>query len=409
MTWFTIRPRDVWLFRDGRPFNAGEDNSARSLFPPTPLTVQGALRQKISESNGLSFHEYRKGTSGDAKRVGDYIGTYDEQKEKLTTGAFEMNGPFLSVQTHENRVMPLFSCPADFLVAQNDSGGYVDSLISAPRTEVTVSDLDTENTSYQFLDVQDNYENLPSHWMTGQAFAMYLNRKSVPTTMFFQPEHAISPESKAKRPVNAQQAIQKEKHILPAELVYKHENRFGVSTNSETSFRDEGMLYQTQYVRPTDGVSLLVDVTGQHDDTHVIGDMTIGGEQRQAQNASVKVIHFPERPATLTGHFKVIFLTPAYFKQGWLPDTTWKIFFDVDVELRGAALYHPQRIGGWNNAAGKNGGQRTMHNYVAPGSVYYFHTAESFQPPATLTETPAGMANAAHIGFGQVAYTTWNP
>jgi CRISPR-associated protein Cmr3 len=168
------------------------------------------------------------------------------------------------------------------------------------------------------------------------------------------------------------------------------------------------MLYQTQYVRPTAGVSLLVDVTGKHDDTHVEGSMTIGGEQRQASNRMVQVTDFPQRPASLSGAFKVIFLTPAYFKQGWLPEAAWKDLFGVNVELKGAALYRPQRIGGWNSAAGNgNGAQRTMHNYVAPGSVYYFKTDESFEPHATLTETPPGIASAADIGFGQVAYTTW--
>jgi CRISPR/Cas system CMR-associated protein Cmr3 (group 5 of RAMP superfamily) len=48
MTWLQIRPQDVWLFRDGKPFSGGEDHAATGIFPPTPFTVQGALRQIIS-------------------------------------------------------------------------------------------------------------------------------------------------------------------------------------------------------------------------------------------------------------------------------------------------------------------------------------------------------------------------
>jgi CRISPR-associated protein Cmr3 len=37
-----IRPMDVWLFRDGKPFMAGEDHAAETLFPPSPFTLQGS-------------------------------------------------------------------------------------------------------------------------------------------------------------------------------------------------------------------------------------------------------------------------------------------------------------------------------------------------------------------------------
>jgi len=32
-----IRAVDVWLFRDGKPFTAGEDHIAESAFPPSPF------------------------------------------------------------------------------------------------------------------------------------------------------------------------------------------------------------------------------------------------------------------------------------------------------------------------------------------------------------------------------------
>jgi CRISPR-associated protein Cmr3 len=35
---------DVWLFRDGRPFDAGSDHRADSLFPPYPSVMQGVIR-----------------------------------------------------------------------------------------------------------------------------------------------------------------------------------------------------------------------------------------------------------------------------------------------------------------------------------------------------------------------------
>ena len=47
MSWMLIEPGDVWSFRDGRPLLAGGGSITRSLFPPAPLTVQGAIRSLI--------------------------------------------------------------------------------------------------------------------------------------------------------------------------------------------------------------------------------------------------------------------------------------------------------------------------------------------------------------------------
>jgi Domain of unknown function (DUF1887)/CRISPR-associated protein (Cas_Cmr3) len=43
-----IEPTEPLLFRTGRPFNAGENNFADSIFPPTPETIQGALRTMVA-------------------------------------------------------------------------------------------------------------------------------------------------------------------------------------------------------------------------------------------------------------------------------------------------------------------------------------------------------------------------
>ena len=43
-----IEPNESLLFRTGRPFVAGENNFAESMFPPTPETLQGAVRATIA-------------------------------------------------------------------------------------------------------------------------------------------------------------------------------------------------------------------------------------------------------------------------------------------------------------------------------------------------------------------------
>lgn len=403
MTWFSIRPRGVWFFRDGRPFNAEEDNAARSMFPPTPLTVQGALRQKISESNGLSFRAYKKGEGKLAQQVGGYIGTHEAQKVALDTGAFRMRGPFVGLSTQDG-MMPLFPCPADLL-----SGAGV-LKVTAPQQEKIMSDIRAKHPDLRFVAVDDTRKNMPEFWMTGELFQDYLDGKTLTTDITPKPEISGDPYRDVPDAYDYYHHTDKTYRIFRPDYVYKPENRFGVSTNSATSFREEGMLYQAQFVRPTQHISLLVDVSGEHDAAHVVGQMTMGGEQRQAITEPVTLWHFPDPPATLAGQFKIIFLTPAYFGDGWLPTHgDWSQWFGADVTLVSAALYKPQRIGGWNSAKGDNGTPRPMHNYVAPGSVYYFTTSGAIENlPTAITESPDNIHNAAHIGFGQVAYAPWN-
>lgn len=45
--WVRIEPFDVLMFRDSKPFSAGESLRARSVFPPTPYPFIGAFRSQI--------------------------------------------------------------------------------------------------------------------------------------------------------------------------------------------------------------------------------------------------------------------------------------------------------------------------------------------------------------------------
>ena len=57
--WLRLEPEDVLLFRDGRPFNAGQDFRAEGSFPPQPAPVVGAIRAALISpklvEKGLTF------------------------------------------------------------------------------------------------------------------------------------------------------------------------------------------------------------------------------------------------------------------------------------------------------------------------------------------------------------------
>lgn len=391
MTWFEIQPQDVWLFRDGKPFAAGEDHIARSMFPPTPMTVQGALRQKISMSLGVSLAQYKaaSGRTGNnstdaARQAVNYIGRHGDL---LDVGRFTMRGPFVSLRVGDDVIL-LLPAPAD-LLKSGETGGF---RISDPR-QTLISDL---GDGVHFAEVFDDYKNLPDHWMTADAFEDYLNGQSpAPET--------LAPETLNDRYGDALSAYDHGKRIWHENLVYKSDNRTGVSTNAATSFREEGQLYQVQFVSPQPGIGLLADVTSDIPTNLLTGPMTIGGEQRHANVKSVKNVVFPS--SRIMKRFKVVLLTPAWFDDGWQPKGgDWSRVFGQQVRFKSAALYRPLKIGGWNS---ENGTARHMHNYVAPGSVYYFETnASSLELPTTLTQNPEGI-NAPALGFGQYVAGQW--
>lgn len=387
MTWIEIQPQDVWLFRDGKPFSAGEDHSAQSIFPPTPLTVQGALRQKISLSLGVNLGQYKNASNGkssskEAEKAVAYIGKHGELSD---VGKFSMRGPFVSLRTNAD-IVPLFPTPADLLKHEKSH----EFRVSKPD-KTGSSDL---NGGFQFPEMIEDYENLPGYWMTADIFEKYL-ANTPPNSSAFNEDNEYE---------DALTAYQEGKRIWHNKLVYQSDNRFGVSTDALTSFREEGQLYQVQFVRPQPSIGLLVSVS---DDipTHLLsGTMTIGGEQRHANATLVKNVAMPSPPESGSGNFKAILLTPAYFDDGWQPKNgDWSTVFGYSVTLKSAVLYRPMKIGGWNS---ERGNARTMHNYVAPGSVYYFETQAPFSLPKTLTQNPEGI-NAQSLGFGQYTIGAW--
>jgi CRISPR-associated protein Cmr3 len=380
MTWIAIRAHDVWLFRDGKPFNAGQDNAATSIFPPTPFTVQGALRHQISAGLGVSLAQYRQATGANpdaspADRAAHYIGAYADQNHSLNTGQFRMNGVFIGhYDPHSGKPARLFlPSPAD-LVYREQNGDM--AILKAPELSIT-SDLHGLN----FSPVKKDYENKPDFLLTEAAFADYMKGKS-PT---------------AAGVVNSKQ-------------LYETENRFGVAINSSTSYRREGQLYQIGYVRPHENIVLLTQVSGLSDEALELlnGTLTLGGERRTATSESVQVEGFPHKTPTITGRFKVIFLTPTYFKNGWEPENgNWDACFGAPVKLLGANLYRPLALGGWSSV---RGGAMTMYNFVRPGSVYYFETQTSdpITLPDALTQSLPNVLEPAHIGFGQYAVVKLN-
>jgi len=345
-----LRPLDVWLFRDGRPFDAGSIHRAESLFPPYPTVIQGALRTHRLLRQGIDLK--------DKQAIENAVGSADNYK------SMHLRGPYLACM-EGTTVTRYFPQPADAIV---------DGLEVTPaKLEDIPSSLKTSATSSKLFGLkQQTGKPKEALWLSEQSLNKYLAGETVEGT--------------------------------PVSRLFLREERVGIGMNNKRVV-DEGMLYETEFIRPRDGVGLLIEIEGDYEsDWQNGGVLSLGGEGKQALAERVETT--PVSKPTVSGsRFKMYFATPAYFENGWLP-LSWGKFFKNDVKLAAAAINRYETIGGFNWLGDANGASahRPARRFIPAGSVYYFEGSSEFvdySPNQAFTDF------GAQIGFGQIIIKEW--
>lgn len=377
--WIWIEPEDVWLFRDGRPFSAGEGHAARSLFPPTPHTVQGALRSAVLGESDIAWQAFKEGQSAAValrQRIGgpDYRGNGTAVAAEL--GAFSMAGPFVA-RKKGGKITPCLPLPSDLLAVKDSDPLKFVPLTPTVGVPFCADWQDQGLTPLWPACCQDKETEPPEDvdWVLGNdGYDAYL--QGDPT-------------------------------ILCDVTAKQDEFRFGIQIDRLSGRPVESMLYQAQFIRAEDGMGLLAriaDGIGLSDR----GTLALGGEAHKARYCAVAddAVRSPARPKRLAKRFKLVLLTPAYFSGGWQPTGgDWRrLFGGQQVTLRSVALSRPQPIGGWDLAHQR---AKPMRHLAPAGSVYFFQADAEIAPPAALTETPSGELDFDRLGFGQVACGAW--
>ena len=355
-----IEPTDVWLFRDGRPFRAGEDHWARSLFPPTPNTVQGVIRSKVLFDSGIDLAAYANG-SAEAQALAEQIGG-----PGVDYGALRIRGPFLA-RRESGKVARYYPLPAD-LVRQKENGLY-DSLAPLKDAPFRANWPDGKLLVPLWTGL-DEYQEARG-WVREDALRAYLIERVPP-------------------PVEA---------VLLDRDFCTREPRFGIRMERAAHRSEDGYLFEVEYIRLREGAGLDVDVGGITEWKPKQGVLGIGGEARAGyyQVLDGPALTFPV-PQTLGPRFKLYFATPACFTPGWHP-ADWAAWFEGDVRLVAAAVDRARRIGGWDIVQDQH---QPMRAHIPAGSVYFFEgdgqVIYSNQP---VTD------EGGEIGYGQVFFGTW--
>ncbi|MCG0313651.1 MAG: hypothetical protein L5657_03185, partial [Calditerricola sp.] len=167
------------------------------------------------------------------------------------------------------------------------------------------------------------------------------------------------------------------------------EYKVGIARRLDTGHVEKGMLYRVGMVRLNPEVSLVVDYEVEEAQQGLVpfalpkrGVLRLGGEGRMAAFVHEEPRLCPA-PAIDPRLFKVVLLTPALFDNGWYPG--WLdarsgypgTFRGVRVRLVAAAVGRYVPIGGFDMARRK---PKAMMRAVPAGAVYYFSAVDDVDP-----------------------------
>jgi len=368
-----IEPNDVLLFRDGKPFVAGEDHRAKSFFPPTPFTLQGVLRSKVLFESGVDLHDYAHATTPAALRLVQEIGGIGSGY-----GQLQLRGPFLARRKNDESITRYFPVPADVVKAGENFA------VTKPLREFPFCDNAPDNARPLWVHTDEPLKELRG-WVVEEEFEKYLKGQN---------DFSVTPESD----------------------LLVHEPRLGIALNYERRSTQEGMLYTMEFLRLQEGVGFLLEVKGISQFQLACGFLQVGGDARAA---TYRVLQTPlkplAKPDSLPQRFKVVLLTPTWFSGGWKPkgDNWWQFFNGTKVRLIAAAIPRAPFIGGAfsDDRQRSNHGnfQKTMRRFVPAGSVFFFESDGNVSiNDVPFTETPDGEGSFGQIGFGSSVITGWN-
>lgn len=351
-------PVDVWLFRDGKPFTAGSDHRAESRFPPYPTVLQGAIRSYELADKNVNLN--------DKAAIVSTVGKPNEY------GNLRLRGPFIAKRELSGSITRYFPQPADAISVSLTNHTIRPASLQQIQTET----LKTSCPTSHLLGLVDPLlKGEYGLWLTLDSLMAYMDRKTV--------------------------------KAIPASDLFVRESRFGIGVDGGTATTREGQLFEVEYIRPLEGVGLVVDFSG-FEGWPSSGFLLIGGEGRAATfDLNPLTIPYQEMPADLPKRFKIYFSTPTYFKNGWLPNT-WADFFQGNVRLVAAAVGRFECQGGFDLSANLHSAamHRPSRRFVPAGSVYYFESTT----PVTLKNgliQNAITEFGAEIGFGQIVIKEW--
>jgi CRISPR-associated protein Cmr3 len=359
-----IEPTEPLFLRTSRPFEAGQNNFGESLFPPTPETLQGAVRTTIATH--WDSHKNIAAAFADSDLttlIGDRDGCGRFRITGLALGRYEKSA--------REKIERLFRPPAHIRLISKDK--RLLRLYPRPIEGTVRSNLPAGIDHY--LKPDNNDVQSIEGWLT---------------------------ETSLYKTLGKDELTRRDIDIVCDDDIYQEEPRLGIGIQLGTKATEEGYLYQMLMIRMNHKVEheytygFVVDIDlaplsprdkpltdeqiRQTLHLPTSGWMVLGGEQRTA--------HFRVLPSSTsasttrpTGGRTLLYLvTPASFDAGWKPSPQ---FAPLDTPVT-AAINRYESIGGWKQNPGDAGGEnKTMRRCVPAGSVFFYNQKITLTQPLT--------------------------
>jgi CRISPR-associated protein Cmr3 len=336
--WFFIEPLDVLSFRDGRPFAAGEQHGLRSLFPPFPPTVLGALRAALLGQ----LCEGGEGRGEDPARCPQC--NREDCPGWVAIGRNAERAPFsfiLALPAGLHGGTPdLYWPPARDLfarVSRTDGHEVIENVMLARPFSLGALGAQTDLTEMSPVGVLSQQRlSALDLWLTTDGLAAALSG---------------DPSREGR-------------HYAKATDLWEHEGRVGIGLGEAKTAR-RGLFYQLQAVRPKPGVGLAVAVEGDFPLATPV-QVRLGGEGRVVTVRATENARLPECPEQFPdGKVRLYLATPALFG-GFRPPPL------EGLDLVGAAVGRSEWVGGWDIASGR---PRPLRSAVPAGSVFFYRAS----------------------------------
>ncbi len=370
-----FNPLETLFFRDGKPFGFGQSAYLESLFPPTPQTMQGAVRYNIILANCKSNNPFQcKGCIHLSNcLVPENIGSFNEGDY----GRLDLYGPYL--YKNGNRYYPL---PFDLM---QESEGQK-RLVSLKPDKGIVKQCDMGNIHLPSKPAGYGTIKELKGWIAENDLLEYLWNQTIP----------------------------EKKNIKQDSDFFEKEPRIGIGRDYATHTAKEGLLYSIATLRFKEDVSIGVKVKGIDESLQPKHNSTkFGGEGKVCK---LIIRDYPDDEKqfkfnAMDKHIKMLLLQPADFG-GWLPPGFKEIVRDgskfwegsingVVLRLISAFVGKPQKIGGWDMASNKS---KAIKSYVPAGSVYFF---EVIDEGLELLPVEGKIGENAAIGLGHYIFGRW--
>lgn len=355
---------DVLFFRDGKPNTVGSDHYLRSLFPPYPPTLYGALRTRRLFDAGVPLDRLEPAAWADL--LGSLV---SELGPWGGFGSLAVRGPWI-VRAHEGEEQVLLPAPADLvlLLGKSDATPERRGAPSLPQATRVFRLREVETRSSRW---SHRLALLAPHEWTDSGWRRWLAPpEPEPTSAagWYLTPRGFQSWSEGGVPEPGD--------LVPREALWVDEVRVGLGLTANDRTAQDHMLYTFGYVRLRQGVAIGFEVTGTG--LAAEGSLRLGGDGRTARLGPGPA--FPIAPPvdrSLGKRFRVVLATPSLSASGGYPPGFGPARLDggpaLPCRLVAAAVPTFGLAGGWDIALER---AKPLRRVLPAGSVFLFESLE---------------------------------